>query len=183
MLIRRRFAAPNRTAFNPREILRRAFWAAMFLLHVGPALASWGSIGNSADVLAELLRSGFLLASAVFFVLKFVDVPWLRVKPGWRTSVASLIIIGLLHVGILDRATGGQMAYSHGHVGVVLIVSGLLGCDTVLRILAGLMKRRIVSVRLRAAPAVCRPTFVIGLLPPQWSLACRPCGPRAPPLA
>jgi hypothetical protein len=131
-------------------------------------MAAWGDLGRVGGFdagLASALRFGFLLLSASFLGLKVVDVPWLRLKPGWRTTVTSLVLIGLLHAAALERIADTRIAYTPSHVGMVLFVSGLLATQ------ASLLPD---LIRLRSRASAVGP---YGILIP----AAR--GPRAPPLS
>jgi len=52
-----------------------------------------------------LVRLVALTGSLGFFVLKIVDVPWLRLRPGKHSWIAATIIIALMHVGAVQRVT------------------------------------------------------------------------------
>lgn len=84
-------------------VVQQAFWALMLLGH----LPAWIALSNiclaSADQ-AHLLRWGLLTLSQVFFVLKYADVPWLRLPNERRTLIAFTVIIALLHAGPVERA-------------------------------------------------------------------------------
>ena len=86
--------------------LRRSFWAGLLILHALalPSLFSTLASASVAEQLPLIPRIAGLLLSAIYFTLKFVDVPWLRARQNWRTAVAAIMIVGLLHVGVLDRA-------------------------------------------------------------------------------
>lgn len=114
----------------------RLFWLAMLLVHAG-AIASVGQSlfaqGLPSDLSALALRGFILLASALFFALKLVDVSWLRLKPGWRSSIASLVIVGLLHVGVIQRATEHALWDTPAEFVAVLSVAAVLGASRVSR--------------------------------------------------
>ncbi|MEK7732140.1 MAG: hypothetical protein AAB363_09830, partial [Planctomycetota bacterium] len=94
----------------------------MLVFHVGAIRSAWFALDGLSDD-AEWLSSGFrflaLIGSAVFFALKIADVSWLRLKPGWRSAISSLVIVALLHVSVVDRAVEGELSYSPVHLGVV----------------------------------------------------------------
>lgn len=112
--------------------VRSGFWLSLLLLH-GAALPSIGSALASpagvADRLGLLVRLVGLTASALFFVLKVADVRWLRLRPGWRSAVAAVIVVALLHVGVVDRAVAGTLAVDPAPVGVVLFLGSLCHVD------------------------------------------------------
>lgn len=99
-------------------LARRGFWAAMLALHV-LALPSLVDSAGSADALAQLSlvpRIAGLTLSAIFFVLKVFDVSWLQMRSSRHAWVAAILIIGLLHVGVIDRAINGQPGVDPDHM-------------------------------------------------------------------
>lgn len=166
---------------SARGWLRRIFWAAMLGLHLGPIAACWRSLA-AAEAAPAAIRLGILLTAAVFFALKVADVPWLRVKPGWRTWVASSIVIALLHLGAVDRAAGTRVADTPGHLGIVLFIGAVfcrkpLGA-TASRIASAFVRLLQQHVAGRCEAAAAR---TLGLKRPQWVLAGGVGAPRSPP--
>ena len=166
---------------------RRLFWLSMFLLHAAALPALWSASGGEAEFtvrLSLLSRLVGLTVSAGFFALKIIDVSWLRLKPGWRSGVAAVVIIALLHVGVVDRAISGDFQYDFVHLGVVFFVSACWQAETIKRLL-GLALASLTPVRglcplrsgLRLGPA-----WEAAFQP--FELACIPSsiGPRSPPL-
>ena len=62
-----------------------------------------------------------------------LDVDWLRIKPGWRPAVASIVVVALLHVGVVERAVGETLPYSTLPIGVLAVVGTLLELEGVRR--------------------------------------------------
>lgn len=103
----------------------RVLWAGILILHVAAVPAVIGAMlegSGDAGGVAALTRLLGLLASAGFFVLKIIDLPCLRLKPGWRSTATALLIIGLLHWGVIEEAISGEVTISPSHLGVVLFV-------------------------------------------------------------
>ncbi|GJM26419.1 MAG: hypothetical protein DHS20C16_28340 [Phycisphaerae bacterium] len=101
----------------------------MMLVMHGIAIPSLIATTRSAHGLPELLgpmiRLAGLSASAAFFVLKIIDVPCLRLNTDWRSIVCVVLIIGLMHVGVIDRALGGDLSTDGAHIGFV-VFAGLV---------------------------------------------------------
>jgi len=132
----------------------RLCWLLMLAVHVGAITESWlavfraGSLGAGSGA---LLRALALSGLAGFFVLKIVDVSWLRLTGGWRSKVAAGIVVALLHVSVVERATGIETDLSPAHVGVVLFAAGAIDSRRLLRLTAAL-RRLFVRVFLRIVP-------------------------------
>ena len=103
----------------------RVVWAGILALHLAAVPGVIGAMlegSGDAGGLATLTRLLGLLASAGFFVLKIIDLPCLRLKPGWRSTATALLIVGLLHWGVIEQAVFGEVTVSPSHLGVVLFV-------------------------------------------------------------
>ena len=165
----------------------RLFWLSMFLVHAAALPALWSASGGEADFAVRLSlwsRLVALTASAGFFALKIIDVSWLRLKPGWRSGVAAVVVIALVHVGVVDRAVSGDLQYDSVHLGVVFFVGAWWQAETIKRLL-GLALASLTPVRGR------RPLRFGLRLGRAWEAAFQPLelvcipssiGPRSPPL-
>jgi hypothetical protein len=81
----------------------RSFWAAMILSHV-PSLASVAlTPGQWLDP-----RILFLVFSQAFFVLKLLDVPWLRLRADRNAWIAVTLAFTLLHADLVVRNVRGR---------------------------------------------------------------------------
>lgn len=183
------FAFLQRT--NVLAFLKRAFWLFILVFHVGAIRSAWfalDGLSGDAEWLSSVFRFFALIGSAVFFALKIADVSWLRLKPGWRSAVSSLVIVALLHVSVVDRATDGELSYSPVHLGVVLFVGSLVEFDglrrTMLRI-RGLIAHRLGTLPPRSASYAHshRRTYLNTLRPPRWLVSTGVLAPRPPPLS
>ena len=159
----------------------------MLAVHAGAlrsAVLELTSFATTEQRLAVAVRLFVLGVSALFFCLKFIDVGWLRLRPGWRSTTYSLVVIGIIHLGVVERVTQTDFAYSRGHLGVVLFAGGALG----VRPLSGLLPR---LLRFRAVPPRVLSLFSLRFLHRlALGLCAHPCrvtlcacvAPRAPPV-
>jgi len=116
----------------------RLFWLSMFVLHGMALLSLWPALAAEngfAEQLGTLARLMGLSVSASFFALKIVDVPWLHLRPGWRSVVAAIVVIALLHVAVVDRALGSEQPFDAGRLGIVLFVGTVWQFDLLARVL------------------------------------------------
>jgi hypothetical protein len=113
---------------------RRLFWVFMLVLHslALPSLFASAASATLTEQLALVPRVAGLAASAIFFVLKFLDVPWLRMRGDWRCLVAAVLVIGLLHVGVIDRAIAGPTGTDPSQM-PWLVVGAVLGTALLIR--------------------------------------------------
>lgn len=106
----------------------RSFWCVMLGLHLSALPAAFSALTGAwggAETVALVFRVLLLTFSSLFFVLKIIDVPWLRVLPGWRSTIASVVVVAFLHVSVINRVQGGDVARPGAHLGVGLVL-GLL---------------------------------------------------------
>ncbi len=135
-MARRRRVLHDRPTSSPIPGLRRLFWLVLLVLHAVAIRSAWSGSwaeGPGAEIAWPALRLLALILSSLFFTLKIADVAWLRLKPGWRPLVASLVVIGFLHVHAISRGAEGELAYSPAHLSVVLIVGTVFESKTVRR--------------------------------------------------
>jgi len=154
-------------------IAKRLFWAALLVMHLSALGSEWealGAISGSDAWGTSVLRTLALVASATFFALKIVDVPWLRLQPGWRSVVASLVVIGLLHLNVLERVTRTELSSGPAPLGIVLFAGTLIESDRLRRALSRLPSIADAALRLNMHPQ----RFVCGLTGPAWDDAFKP---------
>ncbi|RJP30290.1 MAG: hypothetical protein C4547_16890 [Phycisphaerales bacterium] len=102
-------------------MLHVAFWLALLLLHgAGVAYAALGVASGAVAVFDGVVRMAMLLASSVYFALKIADVHCFRLTPGWRSGLAAVVAVGLIHIGVARRAARGESGVRPASVGVVL---------------------------------------------------------------
>ncbi len=162
--------------FDPSDLIRRGLWLLMLAGHV-PAV-----IRRLAEVLASAPDASpgtlvFLAFACVLFVLKIVDVRWLRFKMDRRALVASTVLVALLHADVLTQYEITAAAPHHlaiiGGLGAAVVTAAA----TVLRRLrfevdhsATALSRTILNDRIDLADI---------LRPPSGHV--RPIPPRGPP--
>lgn len=135
---------------------KRLFWLVMLLFHVGAIRAAWSGLFDptaAPDWALGGIRLAVLIASAAFFALKIADVAALRLKSGWKPLVASIVVVALLHVNVLERAVESDSPYSPAPIAAMAIVGALVESSTLRRGLVRLSARlfRDESVRCRSA--------------------------------
>ncbi len=143
-VIRCRSVAHSGTAFA------RLMWVAMLVFHA-LAIPSLVSSFSSATVFAEfigpVMRLVALVLSAAFFILKIVDVECLRLNGDWRSIVCIVVLVALVHVGVIDRALGSDLASDNAHIGFV-IFAGMIRWRAAIRWALCHVQGLIDSVRL-----------------------------------
>ncbi len=183
------FLKPPRLPSLPRlsHVAWRLFWMGMLAVHAGAirsVVLELASLTTTEWRLAVAVRLFVLAVSALFFCLKLIDIRWLRLRPGWCSKIYSLVVIGIIHLGVVERVTHSEFVYSPGHLGVVLFAGGALG----VRPLSGLLPR---LLRMRSAPPRVSPLFSLrflhrlahGLCAHPCRVTLRACvAPRAPPI-
>ncbi len=126
----------GRTAFSWLYCLKRLFWAVMLILHTAPihavTLRALQSSNNQAVVESWWSLIGLGL-SAIFFVLKVADVSWLRRNPGWRSAVASTMIVAVVHVGVLERLSPAISLSQATPIGVIMFATLMTDMPRALR--------------------------------------------------
>jgi hypothetical protein len=81
----------------------RLFWLAMLVAHL-PACVS--ALREALLGRADLLRLALLAVAQALFVLKVLDVVWLRVRATPRALLSGVCVIALLHAMILPLTRG-----------------------------------------------------------------------------
>lgn len=171
------FAANRASAIHGSSWLWRLVWLLMLAVHGKPLasfLAAFGSGQASPDF--SFGRCAILALSATFFVLKIIDVRWLRFRQDFKGSVSWFVIVGLLHLGPISRAVQSDVPFFGA--GLVCSLTGSLGLTLVL--LSRLNRSawaRAVRDRLEISfDAVCLRQVCLSAL-----LTTCAAGPRAPP--
>lgn len=136
--------------------LRFGLWLGLLLLHV-PAVLSLRSGSSSAEFAAAIPRMLGLLLSIGFFLLKVIDVPWLRIRLTRQSAIGIVLILCLMHLGALDSAIGGTTETSP--IAIDVILAGWVGVVT--SVLALHFSRRF---NLRICLAASRSCFRLILL-------------------
>jgi hypothetical protein len=191
-MARRRLGLPP--LFQRRNMLafaKKAFWLGMLVLHLGAirsaALTVFASVGVAPRPDSGL-RLFALSIAATFFALKFADVPWLRLKRSWRSAVASLVVVALLHVNAVQRLADGERMSSPTPLSAVLFVAVLVDVGAVRRRSLHLWKAVVRASTDRAQRRgrrsyPCNTAWPEAAVPPHSWLARGLLTPRPPPLA
>jgi hypothetical protein len=152
---------------------RRLFWTALLVMHLSALRSEWEALAPASGNQGwgtSLLRTLALAASAVFFFLKVADVRWLRLHPDRRSIVASLVVIGLLHLNVLERITRTDLSRGPAPLGIVLFAGTVFESDLFRRAMS-----RIPSIADAAFRSTIHPQrFVCGLTGPAWEQAFKP---------
>ena len=159
----------------------------MLAVHAGAlrsAVLELTSLTSAEQRPAVALRLFVLGVSALFFCLKLIDVRWLRVRPGWRSTIYSFTVIGMVHLGVVERVTQTHFAYTQGHLGVVLFAGGALGVRPLSSLLPRLLRLRVVFPRVLSLFSLrFLHRLALRLRPHPCSITLRACvAPRAPPV-
>lgn len=155
----------------------------MVLSHL-PAWIATSDFWTASGDHAHLLRWVLLTLSQLYFVLKYVDAPWLRLSSEHRALVALVVMVALLHAGVVQRAcTDAQEA------NVAVLPAAVAGGTALL--LARRTHSRLAESALRARAvrqhdhAVLNGLWALAeqaVLPPRYlRLARACCVNRAPP--
>jgi len=149
---------PKRDSGRQSVGARRVFWLGLLALHAAALPSIWGALklpADASDHVALTLRLVAMSGSTLFFLLKILDVPALRFCPGWRSAVAAIVVVAVLHVGVVDRAITGEFETNPLHVKFVFFMGSLCCLDSLaacLRlVLAILTPVRVWRAQLHAA--------------------------------
>ena len=164
-----------------RARLLRALWLLMLAVHIPAVLKSL--VGQSGPVSPEHNFVAFvgLLLACVFFVLKFLDLPWLRFKTDRRSLFTLALTVALVHVNLM-RPSGDVLADPVQPLVIahVLMVTNLAGVRGIMRRALARLRRPEYATKVKAAP-LRRTVPTVDRLVPQFSFFA-PTIPRAPPL-
>lgn len=165
--------------------LARAFWVCALIGHAPALLTACGRfLANPLD--ADLvLRSAALATATVFFLLKILDLPQLRLVRDWQSLLAMTVVVSLLHAGVMHRAARDGQAVGFQPFAAVLIGGGLVALSRA----AVRAARAVGQLRIRQWQRTQRAvlhTRLVELLawriPPRFLLLSRACAlNRAPP--
>lgn len=169
--------------------LHRVFWASLMLVHFSALRVVDLLVSGVGPETKEqsALQAIALVAAAWFCLLKTIDIPWLRGNPGWRPKIAATIIVALLHVSVIERATGQDSAFSPAHLGVFLIAvtvaNGRVVADWMRRAARRAGSTSHVPTRPLPQPEPFGLAAAAAFEPLRLYLRAGPLGLRAPPLA
>lgn len=164
--------------------LGRVFWLALLLMHVAALPMAVSALAAPADIASQVvtgLRFAGLVLSIVAFVLKIIDVRWLRIAPGWRSVVLAVLVVALLHVGVVERAMHGDAMFDPAHLGLVLIAGSAWRIAASKRSLSRLFTHIRSQHRRRTSPLVLYRLNRVDIASPFEAMLSSICVPRAPP--
>jgi hypothetical protein len=156
----------------------------MLLGHIAALPGAWCGVSDGGDAVSAGLRVGLLAVSSVFFVLKVLDVAWLRLKPGWRPAAAAFVVVSLLHVGVIERSSGVDVT-DPLRFGLVLSLATVLEADDLRNAIRRLPRLRLPPRLTRVRPILdlCWERARESLLRPATPLLSSSHSTRAPPRA
>lgn len=170
----------------------RMFWSAVLaghLLAIPSLIEHFGSAERIGDYGAPVLRAIILAASAAFFVAKIRDVPWLRLRPGWRSTVSAALVIAFLHAGIVQHAQPASDDSTPTRLVASLFLTatvppaGLRKIQHFLRVLTQLLRRRLTGYLALWRRLCCfRQGEPVPQLTPPQSQGIAASSPRSPPV-
>ena len=164
-----------------RAKLLRALWLLMLAVHVPAVLKClWGQSGPVSQEHNIVAGVGLLLA-CVFFVLKILDLPWLRFKTDRRSLFTLALTVALVHVNLM-RYSGDVRADPVQPLVIahILMVTNLASAQGIMRRALARLRQPRYATKVEAAPPR-RTILTVGRLLPQFSFSA-PTIPRAPPL-
>lgn len=163
-------------------LLWRGFWLFMLLAHARAIAAAWLTLSTDGPG-TDPLRPIALTLAGLFFVLKLIDIRWLRFRTDRRSVAALTLIVALLHVQAIGLAEDGARVPQ-----VLGMATALLFLEPVPRRWEQVYERLFARVYAPSArPAARRPFGLCDTLTttidqsPQWLIAHIVTPPRAPP--
>lgn len=114
--------------FFSRAVLRRAWWLLLALIHVAPLFESmrWMVLEGMAG--GRLLSGAAIWLTFTFFVLKFLDVGFLRWRMRRASVVAFVLACALVHDDAAPAAARSAMlSEMPGAIAASVLMTGLLG--------------------------------------------------------
>jgi len=164
-----------------RAKLLRALWLLMFAVHIPALLKCLGGQSSPVSPDHNIVAVVGLLLACVFFVLKILDLPWLRFKTDRRSLFTLALAMALVHVNL--------MRYSDDVLAdpvQPLVIANIL-MVTNLASVRGIMRRALTRLRRPGHTTKVEAAHTANTLPtadrllPQFSFFA-PTIPRAPPL-
>ncbi len=164
-----------------RAKLVRALWLLMLAVHIPVLLRClWGQSSLASQDQNIIAVVGLLLACG-FFVLKILDLPWLRFKTDRRSLFALALAVALVHVNLM-RYSGDVLADPVQPLVIanILMVTNLTSVRGAMRRALARLRRPEHTTEVEAAHTANTIPAADRLLP-QFSFFA-PTIPRAPPL-
>lgn len=109
------------------DLLMRVLWLALTVVHIGPVLRVASSAAAGELSAGRWISLVVLLLSLIFFALKTLGVPFLRVRCRWTGVVLFLVACGLLHGNAKPQDWLEKTGYT------VLVVGSVAGASESVR--------------------------------------------------
>jgi len=163
----------------PSGVLRRSAWAIVALSHAPALVGAWSKWVAGGFDPAPFGGCVAITLATLFFFLKVVDLPCLRLRTDRRAWVAIILVVGLVHVDALRP----------GHLSAAIPEYALAAATTLLALgfsrihrLAKEIQRRVQSWRPPAPLTHSREIAWLDAFHPHcWVLTLRTFALRAPP--
>ncbi len=118
--------SPGTSVLSRIATANRFVWLLLAAAHVPAVASSWGSLTGEDQVFSRLIGVFGLLITEVFFLLKVVDAPFLRLQLNRHAWVALLMGAALIHVDTLPPPAGDStVPNAPVIVATTLIVGGI----------------------------------------------------------
>ena len=154
----------------------------MGVSHMPALVSAWESCFTQGAGLAGLGGVVTLSLSVLFFILKALDVRFLRFRPGKGAAVAICLAVALIHIGCIDPSVRDTLLAECGEVlATATLIGGLTQMSGSIR--AAMARRRHIGCVLVPSPRPGNPIERDGLLPHCWVLVYSSFSLRAPPSA
>lgn len=101
------------------RMLPRLLWIGLAILHMPILVGAMASMATGESGAGPAMT---LLASLSFFILKSIDVPWLRLRSR-VAGIALMVVAGLIHAEVIADAADDPVTWQ---VPAILVTSGLI---------------------------------------------------------
>ena len=164
-----------------RAKLLRALWLLMFAVHIPALLKCLGGQSSPVSPDHNIVAVVGLLLACVFFVLKILDLPWLRFKTDRRSLFTLALAMALVHVNLM-RYSDDVLADPMQSLVIanILMVTNLVGVRRAIRRALDQLRWPEHTTNVKAVHSA-RTIPTADRLLPQFSFFA-PTIPRAPPL-
>jgi hypothetical protein len=164
-----------------RSIVRRAWWGLLVLIHAAPLLSATQSLVTASNIRGAVINCAVLWLACAFFVLKFLDVAFLRWRMRRSNWLTLALACALVHHDVVATAADRTIAQVPAAVAVSALVEGWTSrarlIPEALRFLARLLRTNIsLKHQISGLAWSCAVASVVRFQ------ALQPSSPRAPPV-
>ncbi len=160
--------------------LPRLWWGFLFVIHVPILAAVWTSVFVDGLDPSRIGSGAALALTQVFFLLKFRDVKFLRLRTRQQSFLAVCLLIAVCHNGAIASDADGSTVLQ-----TTAVATTTLGVATLIRRRRSLLKRLdrlIAALSARPAPVRAVPSaYVLKSIDPEQRGALGTSIPRGPP--